>query len=375
MTTTSRILAVAALIAAITACSSSPPPVVTPEARQLTTAQQVIAANLDAIGGADRIRAIDTMVITGGTGSAMLTSTEALTLYLARPERFKQQGLFRIVLADGDRLVVNTGREVRELEGSAAQELAYRLGFYHNAFSLLEWEPFFAAAELEGTKRYGPTEQYVLRLPGAENGHDLMAYIDADSLLVDRIVFTIDHPDARRLTIVNRLRDFETFDGVLMPTRLVYDKVGWESSPSHFLIDSVEVNPPLDESIFADATIDWGHLEVAGDAVEGELRGVLDGALLTNIRMEDVSAVGVELGGWLEVRAAGTTLRARLLDNIQASAAEVRPQEVYLCHYPISGFPRLMLMGFGVDVEAALPFEPGDSLVVTPTEKPDPSSE
>ena len=104
------------------------------------TAQEIIAGNLEAVGGAERVRAIRTMVITGGAGSALLGTPEELTLFLARPDRFKQQGLFSTVLADGGRLLANDGVEESEITGSSAEELGYRLGFYHNAFSLLKWE-------------------------------------------------------------------------------------------------------------------------------------------------------------------------------------------------------------------------------------------
>lgn len=358
-------LPVLVVLAGLTACASTPEPVAEPLPARPATAQAIIARNLEALGGAGPIRGIETMVVRGGTGSALLTSAEDVTLYLARPDRFKQQGLFSVVLADDGRLVFNDGVESAEISGSNAEELGYRLGFYHNAFSLLKWEQYFPRAELVGIKRYGPTEHYELRLPGAENGRDLLVYVDAETFLVDRIVFTISHPEAHQLKIVNRLRDFEEFEGILMPTRLVYDKVGWEASPSHFLIREVEINRALDDGLFADAEVDFGSLSVEQGTIRGQIRGVLDGALLTNVRLEDMAEMGVELKQWLQVRVGEHEVRARLLDNIQASATEVRPEEVYLCRYPISRYPRLMLMGFGVDVEAALPCQVGDELVLT----------
>jgi hypothetical protein len=362
-----RLLSMIVVVAVLGACASAPPTVDTtpPTPERPTTAQEVIARNLQAVGGAEAIRAIDTMVISGGTGSALLPSTEDVTLYLARPERFRQQGQFSVLLADGERALYDNGVEQTEITGSNAEELGYRLGFYHHGFSLLAWEESFPRAELVGIKRYGPIEQYQLRLPGAEGGRDLMVFVDAETLLVDRIVFTIAHPEALALDVVNQLRDYQRFSGILMPTRVVYTKVGWEEGPSHFLIRSVEINPPLDDALFADAKVDFGSLTVEDDAIRGEIRGVLDGAVLTNIRLEDMAALGVELKEWIEVRVGDRTIRAKLLDNIQTSATEVKPEEIYLCRYPISRYPRLMLASFGVDVEAALPSQPGDTVLVT----------
>ena len=77
----------------------------------------------------------------------------------------------------------------------------------------------------------------------------------------------------------------------------------------------------------------------------------------------------IPLKSWMELRAKDTVMKVKLLDNIQASATEVRPEEVYLCRYPISNYPRLLLMGFGVDLEQALPCKKGDALLFKKIEK------
>ncbi len=75
------------------------------------------------------------------------------------------------------------------MTGGTLEGMRYRLGFYHNAFSLLNWEQYFDTAELAGVKDYGLARQYELRFPGAENGHDLRVYVDAESMLIDRLVY------------------------------------------------------------------------------------------------------------------------------------------------------------------------------------------
>ena len=47
---------------------------------------------------------------------------------------------------------------------------------------------------------------------------------------------------------------------------------------------------------------------------------------------------------------------------------EIKPEELYLCGYPISGYPRLMLMDPGGEAVARVPCEKGDPVIVTRAE-------
>ena len=129
------------------------------------TAQEVIERNLAALGGEGRLRAVKAMTIKGTTGSALLTGGQDVTLYLQKPDMMKQEGLFQIYLYDGWRVIFNNGGSKSALAGTDLEEYRYRLGFYHNCFSLLKWEESFPSAVLEGVKRYGPARQYVVRFP------------------------------------------------------------------------------------------------------------------------------------------------------------------------------------------------------------------
>lgn len=330
------------------------------------TAQEVIARNLEAIGGADRIRAVRTMTLEGNFGSALLTTAEPITIYLEKPENLKQQGAFRVTLFSNGRAVYNNGLKPQVLSGGNQERIEFRVGFYHNCFSLLKWEALFQKAELEEIKRYGDTAQYVILFPGGECGRDLRAYIDADTFLVDRIVYRSLQEGAGTIQVVNRLRNYETFDGILMPTRLVIDMIGWEASPSHLLIRDVAFNPVLEEGLFDSSDVDFGTVECEGDTIHAEILGYQTGYLLTNIRQEDLEAAGIPFKSWVWAEVGETRMKIRVLGNIQMSAAEIKPGEVYLTTYPICGFPRFMLLGWNMDVATVIPAEKGDALTITP---------
>jgi hypothetical protein len=342
-----------------------PPPI----PGRCATALEVIEKNLQAVGGRDRIQSIQSMIVKGATGSALLPPSEEVTLYLKKPDHFKQEGAFRVVLCSGDRFLANTGGTQAPISGGSLDELNYRIGYYHNGFSLLKWKDYFPTAELEEIKKYGPTEQYQIRLPAAEGGRDLIAYIDADTFLVDRLVYNIRQAGAGFLQVVNRLRDYQDFEGIQIPTRLVYDKVGWEVSPSHFLIREVNFDPELDENLFENADIDFGTVVCGADQVQGEIRGVMNGTLLTNVTLEDLTSMNIQHTDWVRLQVGDIKMEVKVLDNIQRSATEIKPDEIYLCTYPISGYPRLMLMAPSVDVEAKIPCKKGDALILSPVEK------
>jgi hypothetical protein len=183
-------------------------------------------------------------------------------------------------------------------------------------------------------------------------------------MLVDRIIFFVREEGIGKLKVVNRLRDYREFGGILFPTRLLYDKVGWEEAPSQFVIREVEINPPLDDGIFSSAEIDFGQVVRGEDELQGEVFGQLSGSVLTNLSSADLEALGIEHGDLLELRWTGGMLGVKYLENIQLSAAEIGPGEVYLCGYPASGFRRLMLMAFDVDVTEQMPVEKGTTLTV-----------
>lgn len=352
----------------LAACTAQDGAAVAPQSPNMcTTAQEVIDRHFEALGGREKIREIDTLTLKGSVGSALLPSGQEITLYLKKPDKYKQVGSFRITLCNGETFVYNNGGEKVPLSKENLENLKYRIGFFHNGFSLLHWKDSFPSAELEEIKAYGPVKQYMIRFPTAENGHDLIAYIDADTFLIDRLVYIISHPEAGTLKVVNSLRDYEEYHGLWLPSRLVFDKVGWEEGPLHFVFEEVELNPPIENALFEGAEIDFGTVVCEGETIRGEIWGEMDGWLLTNIRVEDITTAGIKDTDWLNLKVGDTQVKVKYLNNIQRSAAEIKPEQVYLCRYPISGFPRLQIVYLGADTLAKIPCEKGDSLSLSKT--------
>ena len=101
------------------------------------TAQEVIARNLKAVGGAERIGAVKTMALHGASGSALLPPSERVTVYLAAPNRLKQVGAFRIILCDGTRCVNNKGETTEAVK--AEPEMGSNIGSASTTVASVCW--------------------------------------------------------------------------------------------------------------------------------------------------------------------------------------------------------------------------------------------
>ncbi len=62
-------------------------------------------------------------------------------------------------------------------------------------------------------------------------------------------------------------------------------------------------------------------------------------------------------------------MKMRFLSNIQASAEWIKPEEIYVTRYLISGFPRILLLGWNMDLMEIIPCRKGDTFTITLLEK------
>ncbi|MFH2001375.1 MAG: hypothetical protein ABIK28_16960 [Planctomycetota bacterium] len=333
---------------------------------QCTTAIEVIERNLEAVGGREKIRTIESLIIEGELEGVDPPPRRKVTLYAKKPDRLRQEGLFSVTVFNGKGFVNESKGMPVPLTESDEDELRYRIGFIHNSFTLLKWEPLFSKAELKGIKRYGPVEQYVILFPDGQNGHDFVAYIDSETFLIDRIVFLIRHAKAKTLKVVNRLREYQRFEGIMMPTFIIYDRVGWKALPSQFQVRRVTVNPGLEDALFESPEIRLGFATRDGNRLNCEVMGKTEeGYLLTNARDDDLSALAIHDHERVRLDVAGRTVEVTYLQTIQAGAGKIDRNEIYLCRYPGLDYPRLILISLAKNVEQEIPCRVCDALVLS----------
>lgn len=331
-----------------------------------STAMEVIEKNLAAVGGIERLRAIESLIIEGEVEEVAPPPKRKKTLHLNKPALLKEEGLFSVIVFDGEKARKETRGKSVALEEADVDELRYRAGFVHNAYSLLNWEAHFEKAELKGIKRYGPIKQYVLLFPDAQNGRDFVVYIDSKTFLIDRIVFIVRHSKAKTLKVVNRLRDYKSFDGIMMPTFIIFDRVGWKAVPSQFQIHEVRINPEINDKIFEKMEISLGRVTRSNGSLQGEVMGKMEeGYILTNFRISDMADINVSDRSVVRLEVGGKSREVTFLADVQSAMGKIKKNEIYLCRYPVVDYPRMILISLATDLEEAIPCNVGDTLLLT----------
>jgi hypothetical protein len=341
--------------------------------KKALTAAEIIEKNLAAAGGADRLRAIRSLTMEGRQGSIIRTPPpDEVTAHFKKPHLFKMKSGFQIVTYDGKDVLICTGDEPQPITGPNRADIEFRVNMGIHCFSLLNWEALFDQALFAGKKKYGSHEEYIVTFPRAANGEDVDVHIDADTFLVDRVVYMAPHTKLESLKTVYRFRDYKDVGGIQLPHYFCLDKVGWGmgGEGSHVEVQSYRLNPELDDGFLADMNLDFGHLACKDDCIEGEVCGDYYGFMQTNIRDTDLAALGVEDKQWIELSVGGNKVRARYIADIMAAAQaeELNVEEIHFFRHPRSGFPRLTLISQTVPADQIIAFEKGDRIKLTKTE-------
>lgn len=205
------------------------------------TADELVAKNLEARGGADSLRAIKSLHTVGkmrlGGGVEAKTETFAIAPDRIRFE-FSLQGLTAINAWDGKQAWTvqpfEGRRDPQKMSSDDAKDLVLAANI---GGSLLDWKAKGSKLEYLGTEDIDGTDAHKLRVT-FKNGDSQVLFLDPDHFLEIR---TEDHLTIRGQEQVNRtdLGEYAQVAGVYFP---------YEQGQNQ--IESIEVNTPIDASIF-----------------------------------------------------------------------------------------------------------------------------
>jgi hypothetical protein len=247
------------LVLAAVACRASDTPAVSivaddpaPQASDLTV-DQLIAKYVAARGGEQKLRGLHALRMTGKITTVEIADRPVLVAiapgrYLRRIEQDASSTLINAV--DGATgWEVSPRRGVRAPTPMSAQDTAR---FQHLADPQ---GPLFDSAakgdkiEMTGRQPWRDTQVYKLKVTFRDGGVNYY-YLDARSFLPVRIVSGMYIPPlGRDIAVEFGYRDFRAVDGVQCPfaEEASAPEVSFKQTISW---DKVEVNPPLDESLF-----------------------------------------------------------------------------------------------------------------------------
>ena len=331
---------------------------------QSDRAREIINNYFKAIGGKARIEAVENLVIGGYYGNAFLARGDSMTMYLKKPSSLRRDSFGRILAYDGKLGYSNSFGELAEIQGDNLASLRYYAGFFHNFFSLIKFSDVLSRAVYLGERQLGPQREHVISIP--YEGIDYEVHILAESFLIDRIVFPFGDP-SRGTRMVNSLKDYKKFHGVLMPTAIIFEVVGRESAPMKLEIATVDTPVSLPDSLFAkpDARIEPPTF------AEGILTGFIyddaDGVLLTNIRKAHVEQLGITPGEFITFEVEGKEMSVRYVEDIHTGFKGAQMGDYMAIFYqtPLLSF---LLFGEG-SLSDVFAFKKGQTIRVWATAK------
>jgi outer membrane lipoprotein-sorting protein len=206
------------------------------------TAEELVAKNLAARGGAEKLRAIASMHTVGkvraGGGLDAKVETWAVSPHSFRGE-FSLQGMTAVQAWDGkDAWSISPFQGRKDPQKLSPDDAKAMIEGADVAGPLVDYQAKGNTIEYLGTEDIDGTDAHKLRVT-LKNGDSQVLFFDPDQFLEIRVV---NHRMVRGQEEVSTtdLGEYEKVDGIYFP---------FESGRSH--LDKVELNPTLDPKLFA----------------------------------------------------------------------------------------------------------------------------
>jgi hypothetical protein len=345
-----------------------------PDPKRHAAALKVIKRHLEAVGGAEKLAGIRSIKMTGGMTYPGYPPTDMATFYFKAPGRYRQESATQVVVYSEEKKAFDNGAGETPLTPEREGSIDYLTTLGINGFTLLAWEEHFDRAEYLGKKSYGETEQYVVLLPGAQDGQDVTVHFDAETYLLDRVVFNVPDPKAQYVKKVSRFRDYQSLAGLQVPTNIYADYVGWRERDGQLVIQDMELNPVVDDDVFKEARLDFGVLKKEGDSLTGEVRATRFGILHSNISDENLASIGVGDADWILITLGESSIKAQYVKDYVPGPDSPPPTTNSFLIHPQAQYNRMILLPApGTNFQETFPFETGDTLVITKTEPEEPA--
>jgi hypothetical protein len=236
------ILFAAALISGATLAQSPPPP----------TLETLVAKNVEAKGGADAIKALQSLRLSGkmlvNEGQIELTYTQIKK----RPDEVRTelvlQGMTVIQAYDGKegwRVSPFQGR--KDPEKMSADDTKSLIEDAEIDGPLVDWKAKGSTVEYLGTEDVDGTMAHKLKVL-RKNGDVNFVYLDPDHFLEIRIL-TQRVEQGAQVEVETDLGDYEKINGVFIPFS---EEAGRKGSPDKqkIIIEKAEPNVPVDDAVF-----------------------------------------------------------------------------------------------------------------------------
>jgi outer membrane lipoprotein-sorting protein len=215
---------------------------------QAPSADDIVAKYLAARGGAEKLRAVNTVKmtgkITGQPGEVEILSWAKRPNMMRRESKMK--GQTQIVASDGQSVwtLNSLSPNPREVTGPQADAAKVEASEFDPV--LLDSKEKGHKIELVGKEPVDGIAMYHLRVT-KKNGPTQDIYLNADTLLESRMTMNIDQ-GPRKGTASIDFSNFKAVDGIMVPFKI---RQSFDGQPvAEVTYDSVQFNAAVDDSLF-----------------------------------------------------------------------------------------------------------------------------
>ena len=222
------------------------------EDKNAPTADELVSKNIEAKGGADALRALQSLKLTG----KMLVQQGQIQLSYVqtkkRPGEVRTdatiQGMTIVQAYDGKegwRISPLQGR--KDPEKMSADDVKSLMEDAEIDGPLVDWKAKGSTVEYLGTEDVNGTLAHKLKVV-RKNGDVSFVYLDPDHFLEIRILTQRTKHGAQEEVEID-LGDYEKIGGVFVPTSIESGRKG-DPDKQKIVIDEAEANVPIDDAIF-----------------------------------------------------------------------------------------------------------------------------
>jgi outer membrane lipoprotein-sorting protein len=221
-----------------------------PARAQTPSVDELVAKNLTARGGADKLRGVQTMKMTGTINVQGMDMP--ITVMTKRPnllfQEMSMQGQRMVSAFDGAKVwAINPmlGPAARELTGSQADMIRDQASFDG---PLVNYKDRGDTLELAGSADLGGTKAWKLKLTRKIGGRTMFIYVDADTGLEKQWSTTVEQ-GGMTIDVDTVMLDYQpTPEGILVP-RTMRTLVGGQQQ-GLLKVLTVEYNTPIEDAAF-----------------------------------------------------------------------------------------------------------------------------
>lgn len=215
------------------------------------TADEIIAKNIQALGGLAKLKAIQSVRVTGDFEAAGMQA--GFTQTFKRPLKMRADilvgGLTVTQAFDGQngwQIVPFTGK--KDAEPMAADDLKTVKEEADFDGPLMDYQQKGNKVELVGKEKLEGTDVYHLKVT-LKNGDVRNIFLDADSFLaIKTVAKTTVRGNEVELEIA--VGDYKSVDGIMFPFSVEQRSTGGQMPGQKITFKKVEFNVPVDDSIF-----------------------------------------------------------------------------------------------------------------------------